>query len=31
MVFQSDRGDIYMPNCDKRGFFRKKQVGLEAD
>ncbi|XP_029631451.1 insulin-like growth factor-binding protein 3 [Salmo trutta] len=25
MVFQLDRGDIYMPNCDKRGFFRKKQ------
>ncbi|KAJ7999267.1 hypothetical protein DPEC_G00213660 [Dallia pectoralis] len=25
LVYQSDRGDIYMPNCDKRGFFRKKQ------
>lgn len=22
--------DIYMPNCDKRGFFRKKQVSLET-
>lgn len=22
--------DIYMPNCDKRGFFRKKQVSLQT-
>nr|XP_046190722.1 insulin-like growth factor-binding protein 6 [Oncorhynchus gorbuscha] len=25
LVFQSDCADIYMPNCDKHGFFRKKQ------
>ncbi|KAG7278471.1 hypothetical protein CRUP_038766 [Coryphaenoides rupestris] len=24
-IFQSDR-DIYIPNCDTRGFYRKKQV-----
>lgn len=23
--------DIYMPNCDKRGFFRKKQVSAGQD
>lgn len=22
--------DIYMPNCDKRGFFRKKQVSVQG-
>lgn len=22
--------DIYMPNCDKRGFFRKKQVSSQT-
>lgn len=27
-LFKSDR-DIYMPNCDKRGFFRKKQVNFQ--
>ncbi|XP_041748884.1 insulin-like growth factor-binding protein 3 [Coregonus clupeaformis] len=25
LVFKSDFADIYMPNCDKHGFFRKKQ------
>jgi len=27
-IFQSDR-DIYIPNCDTRGFYRKKQVLVE--
>lgn len=29
-VFKKD-DDIYMPNCDKRGFFRKKQVSLQNE
>lgn len=27
-IFQSDR-DIYIPNCDTRGFYRKKQVFVD--